>query len=80
MDDRMDLRLLGMQDLVFYTNSERMNRANALHVARRVLQSHNDSGNSNDWPLAVDDFIQRFISFNNMFEDSSNEWNDDSRQ
>mmetsp|Transcript_9696 Transcript_9696/g.14105 ORF Transcript_9696/g.14105 Transcript_9696/m.14105 type:complete len:435 (+) Transcript_9696:73-1377(+) len=80
MDDRMDLRLLGMQDLVFYTNSEHMNCANALRVASLVLQNHNDSGNSNDWSLGVDDFIQRFISFNNMFEDSNNEWNDDSRQ
>eukprot|EP00957_Ditylum_brightwellii_P120283 9177819-Ditylum_brightwellii.AAC.1 len=80
MDDRMDLRLYGMQDLVFYTNTEHISHADALHVARLVLQNNDDSGNSNDWPLGVDDFIQRFIPLENVCKDSSNKWNDDSRQ
>uniref|UniRef100_A0A6V2ABW7 KA1 domain-containing protein n=1 Tax=Ditylum brightwellii TaxID=49249 RepID=A0A6V2ABW7_9STRA len=76
MGERMDGCLLGMQDLALLTNADSTNHATALFVARLILQNDN-GGDKRDWPFGLDEFIQKFITFDNLYNENGNDWDGD---
>eukprot|EP00565_Helicotheca_tamesis_P001543 CAMPEP_0185735800 /NCGR_PEP_ID=MMETSP1171-20130828/26248_1 /TAXON_ID=374046 /ORGANISM="Helicotheca tamensis, Strain CCMP826" /LENGTH=449 /DNA_ID=CAMNT_0028406229 /DNA_START=95 /DNA_END=1441 /DNA_ORIENTATION=- len=75
-DKYMDSSLLGMQNLVFLSNSNTTNYETALRVANLVLE---DYANGIDCDLGLSSLIKSFICAdfceeNNILEDSFQEW------